>query len=70
MEDPVISAAWWALVQNYHTDKANAAIHCALVRYSPLTMSLAEALQPYRGEDPFVQEVLADKGAYELDPGR
>lgn len=62
--------AWWAFVKIFHEDHANAAFHCATVRYSPLTFRLAEALSPYRPQDPFVQQVLADKGQYTEDPGR
>lgn len=33
-----------AFLRAYHSDCANAATHCAPVRYSPLTMRLAETL--------------------------
>lgn len=60
--------------QNYHADHANAAIHCAQVRYSPLTFRLAEHLQDQRGPDstltPEVVAVLLDRGAYVEDAGR
>ena len=63
-------AAWWAFVKLVHEDQANAAMHCANVRYSPLTFSLARALNKYRPQDPFVQQVMVDDGLYPLDPGR
>ena len=60
--------------QNYHADHANAAIHCASVRYSPLTFRLAEHLQDVRGpESTLTTEVVAvlkDKGVYAEDAGR
>src|SRR5262245_20366830 len=33
-----------AFLKMYHEDRANAAMHCAEVRYSPLTFRLAEAM--------------------------
>lgn len=38
------SALWWAFVHVYHEDHANAAMHTAAVRYSPITFRLAECL--------------------------
>lgn len=70
VEPSLVEPAWWALVQNVQLDQSNAAVHMAVVRYSPITMALAEALEEYRPQDPFVQQVLADRGAYVLDPGR
>jgi len=63
-------AAWWAFVKLVHEDQANAAMHCASVRYSPLTFSLAKALNRYRPQDPYVQQVMVDVGLYQEDPGR
>lgn len=65
----------WAFKHVYHADLMNAAMHCAEVRYSPITFRLAEALHRHWGEltpsqMSFVLPVLADKGAYEEDPGR
>jgi hypothetical protein len=69
----------WALKQNYHLDKSNAAVHTSPVRYSPLTFRLAEALVDMgfleRSEpDPegvhILAEVTTDAGAYAEDPGR
>ena len=63
----------------FHLDHANAAIHCAPVRYSPLTFRLAEVMDSLRGPlfpeinnevYPDVYSVLLDKGVYEEDAGR
>jgi putative IMPACT (imprinted ancient) family translation regulator len=63
-----------AFKQAYHLDHSNAAIHCAQVRYSPLTFRLAEHLQDARGpESTLTAEVVAvlkDKGVYAEDLGR
>jgi hypothetical protein len=66
----LVDPAWWAFVKVFHEDKANASMHCAVVRYSPLTFRLAEALNEYMPLDPYVQSVLGDVGAYEEDTGR
>lgn len=65
----------FAFLQNYHLDHSNATIHCAKVRYSPLTFRLAEHL--YGLAEPFDRTlcdeavaVLRDKGAYPEDTGR
>jgi hypothetical protein len=70
----------WAFKQNYHSDCANAAIHCAPVRYSPITFRLAEAIVLFRQETerepvsphvlPEVYAVAMDRGAYAEDSGR
>jgi hypothetical protein len=65
-----------AFRQNFHADHMNASIHCANVRYSPLTFRLAEQIQAQPGVDigpdhwSDVYLVLFDKGAYEEDRGR
>lgn len=61
----------------YNHDLANAAIHNASVRYSPITFRLAELLSDI-GEatavgvafDMQVMAVLEDKGKYDEDKGR
>lgn len=54
-----------------HLDESNAAIHCAPVRYSPITFRLAERLgQGHLSEDPFVTAVISHVGSYEEDTGR
>lgn len=70
----------WAFIQNYHFDMANSAVHCAQVRWSPLTFRLAEAIEGERARIgspapsekvlPQVYAVLLDKGLYEEDRGR
>jgi len=64
----------WAFRQNFHLDHSNASIHCAAVRYSPLTFRLAEQinlLTPVSNEVyQDVYTVLLDKGAYVEDAGR
>jgi hypothetical protein len=59
----------------YHMDKANACIHCAPVRFSPLTFRLAEQLMRHAqetGQDVTaeVAEVMIHRGQYEEDKGR
>ena len=67
-------AALWALRQNYHLDRANAAVHCAPVRFSPLTFALYESLadtEDVSNADLYMfQHLERDHGAYALDPGR
>lgn len=56
-----------------HLDEANAAIHCAEVRYSPITFRLAEELEQAGGQysgDQAVVRVIAHLGKYEEDKGR
>lgn len=64
----------WAFRQNFHLDKANACVHCAPVKFSPLTFRLAAALRELWDPDEDVTdelaEVLSAVGAYELDHGR
>lgn len=61
-----------------HLDESNAAIHCAPVRYSPITFRLAQELDAQShtfGEwptedDGTIARVLSHLGQYEEDPGR
>jgi hypothetical protein len=61
-----------------HLDESNAAIHCAPVRYSPITFRLAQELDAQinsTGESPddhdlTVARVLAHVGQYDEDSGR
>jgi hypothetical protein len=65
-------ASLWALEHFEALDQANARIHCAEVRYSPITFRLAEALAE-RGlldQESVVARVMRHSGKYELDPGR
>ncbi len=61
-----------ALIHFEAMDRANAAIHCSTVRYSPLTFRLAEALEAIGKHEgvPAALTVLVHKGAYAEDPGR
>lgn len=65
-------AVLWAFEYMFHMDKANACMHCAPVKFSPLTFRLAHSLMDDWSGDmtPELQEVLDDIGKYELDPGR
>lgn len=74
--DPA-EVTWQAFRHFLHLDEANAAIHCAPTRYSPLTFRLAEVLSVLywpmdRGgpRDVAVLQVMGDHGAYEEDKGR
>jgi hypothetical protein len=65
----------WSFEYFYHMDKANACIHCAPVRFSPLTFRLAEELMreaQIQGKDitAEVAEVMYHRGTYEEDKGR
>lgn len=64
------TAAQWALAHFVNADRSNAAMHCAPVRYSPITFRLAEALDDIGAKTPDIEAVLADRGAYEEDAGR
>lgn len=67
-----------ALRHFVHLDESNAAIHCATVRYSPLTFRLAEQLMAYANssgewpadDDGTISRVLGHLGQYEEDAGR
>jgi len=61
---------YWAFTHFYHTDYANAAIHQARVRFSPITFDLADWLYVQGSRNGDVLVVMTDKGAYELDKGR
>jgi hypothetical protein len=68
------NALLWAFTYMYHMDKANACMHCAPVRFSPLTFLLAQSFLTEWDEDlgltPELIEVRDHIGKYELDPGR
>lgn len=70
MSQQLEQAADWALVHFVHADQANAAMHCAPVRYSPITFRLAESLDKLGVKTTEVVAVMADKGRYDEDPGR
>lgn len=66
----------WECFRHFvHLDESNAAIHCAQVRYSPLTFRLAEQLEdlpswfdPWNAE--LLDTVLKHRNKYEEDKGR
>jgi hypothetical protein len=70
----VIDTLMWSFLQNYHLDKANACIHCAPVRFSPITFRLYQALEGLIPTDveetPEMAEVRLHLGAYKEDKGR
>lgn len=74
--DPLQEAALWALQHFEQMDVANGAIHCAPVRYSPITFRLARALRDAGVADHHdevaneIHRVLEHDGAYEEDTGR
>lgn len=71
--DALQEAALWALEHFEALDQANAKIHCAPVRYSPITFRLASALHdliPRNDLPDVVALVWAHDGLYDLDPGR
>jgi hypothetical protein len=59
-----------ALSHFVHIDRANAAIHGAQVRYSPITFRLAEAIPDLADRNDDVHDVLLDRGTYKEDKGR
>lgn len=72
--NPLLNLLVHCFRQNFHLDHSNAAIHCAEVRYSPITFRLAEAIQGMTEVDNVrysdVYTVLLDKDLYEEDKGR
>jgi hypothetical protein len=64
---------WYSFQQNFHADHSNASIHCATVRYSPLTFRLAEYIWDtfpnYQVNDD-LRAVWLDRNQYEEDKGR
>lgn len=59
-----------ALEHFANADKANAAMHMAPVKFSPITFALAEMLTGLGSDFPAAAEVMSHRGRYELDPGR
>lgn len=68
-------AAEWSFLHFFHMDKANAAVHCAPVRFSPITFLLLYEMMA-SGVDinpltqPYVDEVNGHVGTYAVDQGR
>lgn len=67
---PLDDVLTWCLIHFVHEDEANAAMHTADVRYSPITFRVAEQLHLVRSQHPLVLAVIAAKGAYVEDTGR
>lgn len=65
-DDPILHAFF----HFYHMDKANASIHLASVRFSPITFALANTASCYYTAVEEVNEVLEHVGTYALDTGR
>jgi hypothetical protein len=72
--DVLREAALWALEHFAAMDQANAKIHCAPVRYSPITFRLSRALTETwpvnEGVPPVMIDVRMHDGQYEEDKGR
>jgi hypothetical protein len=70
----ILDTLQWCLLQNYHLDKSNACVHCAPVRFSPITFRLYEALEGLwpEGEDISAEmaEIRSHQKMYEEDKGR
>ena len=64
----------WSFLYFYHTDKANACIHCSPVRFSPITVRLFQELEDGWNPDEDITQEMAEVrshiGQYELDKGR
>ena len=64
----------WCFQQNYHLDKSNAAIHCAPVRFSPVTFRILERMlelwPDYEDITQEMTEVRSHIRLYEEDKGR
>ena len=69
---PDINALEWACEHFILIDRANAAMHCAAVRYSPITFRLCALLSQLENGSVSenVSEVMADFGSYAWDFGR
>jgi hypothetical protein len=71
---PENDASLWAFEHFFHMDKANACMHCAPVKFSPITFRLLDDLLVDWPDDEDVTEEMAQvrhhRGQYELDPGR
>lgn len=75
MNEETEKAIIHSFVHFFHMDMANAAIHCAKVRFSPITFRLAEAIQREQisisGHAYNSLTIVSDHaGKYEEDKGR
>lgn len=70
---PLDQILWHCFQQNFHLDHSNAQVHCATVRYSPITFRLAEYIwdniPSYQVNDD-LRAVWLDRKQYEEDTGR
>jgi hypothetical protein len=70
----MIDVLLWCFQQNYHLDKSNACVHCAPVKFSPITFKLYTALiEQWPIEEDITQEmaeIASHLEMYELDHGR
>jgi hypothetical protein len=66
--------ALWCFDHFFHMDKANACMHCAPVKFSPITFRCYQALIEQWPVDEDITQELAEVGnhfgKYELDAGR
>ena len=64
----------WCFEYFYHMDKANACVHNAPVKFSPITFGLFQQLLEFWSEDIDITQEMAEVnshlGTYDLDPGR
>lgn len=73
-------AIGWCLRHFKTLDESNAAVHCATVKYSPVTFAVAQCISDLHAESEELlfsrwvledaKDVLSHRGAYELDTGR
>lgn len=68
------SARLWAFLYFYHMDKANSAIHCAPVKFSPITFRMYHNLNETWPKDEDITQEMAHVrvhvGTYPEDQGR
>lgn len=74
---PIDQVLWFAFEHFAHLDQANASIHCASVRWSPITFRLADQLDAMNVYDnlmpasaELLRVVMRHRGQYEEDAGR
>ena len=74
MSNDLLEILMWCFEQNYHLDKSNATVHCAPVRFSPITFRLYLVIineWPINQDiTPELAEVKHHVGMYEVDTGR
>ena len=74
MGPTTIDVLMWCFQQNYYLDKSNAAVHCAPVKFSPITFRIAMVLfelwDPHEEWTGGMHEVKGHMGQYDWDYGR